>query len=476
MSEDALDRPRRPGGVAELLVIALPMVVSHACETGMMFVDRLFLAQLGPQYMSAALGGGVTCFTFTTFFMGLTGYANAVVAQNLGAGRKDRCAVVASQALIIAILAYPLILACIPLGEFMFRVTGIAPEQLEPQREYFRIVMFGTVLGLLRNSMSSFFSGVGRTRPVMLSAAVAMAVNIAMNYVLIFGRLGFPALGIRGAAIGTICGSFAGLAVMTVILVGRVYRNEYGVLKSLRYDRRLMRQLLRFGSPSGAEFFLNMLAFSLLILNFHSYGVAVAAAVTITFNWDMVSFIPLIGVGIGVMSLVGRYMGAGKPDTAHRVTMSGLKVAALYSVVGFTAFCLFPEPLVAVFRPDEGGEAFADVVPLAVFMLRLVAVYIFADAVANVFGSALRGAGDTFWTMVISVSGHWALALGAMVLIRVVRVGPRTAWGTIVVLVIGLGLAFFLRYRSGRWRNMRVVGERRREPPPPIHQDEELHL
>ncbi len=232
-----------------------------------------------------------------------------------------------------------------------------------------------------------------------------------------------------------------------------------------------MRKLWRLGSPSGAEFFLNILAFNLVVLTFHSYGVSVAAAVTIAFNWDMVSFIPLMGVGIGVTSLVGRYMGAGQPDTAHRVTMSGLKVATLYSVVGFTAFCLFPEPLVSVFRPDEGGEAFADVVPLGVFMVRLVAVYVFADAVSNVLGSALRGAGDTFWTMVISVSGHWALALGAIVLIRVVGVGPRPAWVAFVFLVIGLCLAFYLRYRSGRWRTMHVV-----EPPPPMHQDVELHL
>jgi len=437
----------------------------------MMFVDRLFLSRLGPQYMSAAMGGGMTCFMFMTFFMGLTGYSNALVAQNLGAGRRGRCAVAATQAFIVAILAYPVVLACMPLGEFMFRASDLAPEQLGPQLEYFRILILGSGLGLLRNAASAYFSGIGRTRPVMVSAAAATVVNIFANYVLVFGKLGLPALGMAGAAIGTLLGSFAALAVLAAFYLGRTNREAYGVLGALRFDGELMRKLWRFGSPSGAEFLLNMLAFTLVVLSFHSYGVSVAAAVTIAFNWDMVSFIPLIGVGIGVTSLVGRYMGAGRPEVAHRVTMSGIKLAALYSAVGFTAFCLVPERLVSVFRPSEGGEGFADVIPLAVFMVRLVAVYVFADAVANVFGSALRGAGDTFWTMVISVSGHWALALGAMVLIRVVRVGPRPAWGTIVVLVIGLGLAFYARYRSGRWRNMRVVG-----PPTPMHDEAELNL
>ncbi|MHC5056825.1 MAG: MATE family efflux transporter [Planctomycetota bacterium] len=350
----ARGRTHSPGGVSELLVIALPMVVSHACETMMLFVDRLFLAQLGPQYMSAAMGGGLTCFMFMTFFLGLTGYGNALVAQNLGAGRKDLCALAATQGFIVAGLACPVVLACVPVGEALFRWNEIAPEQLTPQTEYFRILMMGVGIGLLRNAVSAFFSGIGRTRPVMVSATVAMAVNIFLNYVLIFGELGFPALGIRGAAIGTICGSFAGLLVLLLVYFGEKNRAEFGIAKSFRFDRGLMRKLWLFGSPSGAEFVLNILAFKLVVLSFHSYGVAVAAAITITFSWNMVSFIPLLGVGIGVMSLVGRYMGAGKPDVAHRVTVSGLKLAALYSLVCFTAFCLLPGLLVSVFRPDEG--------------------------------------------------------------------------------------------------------------------------
>jgi len=238
----------------------------------------------------------------------------------------------------------------------------------------------------------------------------------------------------------------------------RAYRVEYGVLQALRFDREIMGQILRLGTPSGLEFFLNILAFNLLVLNFHSYGVTVAAAITITFNWDMVSFIPLIGVGIGVTSLVGRYMGAGQPDTAARAALSGVKVACLYTLVTFTAFCLFPGPLVEVFRPGEAEAAtFPEVAALAVFMVRLISIYVFADAIAIVFSSALRGAGDTFWTMVLSVSGHWVFTITAAVLIRICGAGPRTTWVVVVFLVLGLGSAFFLRFRSGRWRTLRVV-------------------
>jgi len=458
-TEEQLHVPgRMPGGVAELLSIALPMVVSSACETIMMFVDRLFLSKLGPEYMGAAMGGGLTVFMFMTFFIGLTGYANALVAQHYGAHQKDRCAVVMSQALIIAVLAYPAILLCMPMGELLFRVMNAPEEQLPLQRLYFRILMWGTLMPLLRNSLSSFFSGIGRTRVVMLSAAVSMLVNVAGNYVLIFGHLGFPALGMRGAAIGTLMGSGAGLIVLAAAYTARRYRREYRIVRGLRFEWESMQKLLHFGTPSGLEFFLNLLAFDLLVLNFHSYGVTEAAAMSIMFSWEMFSFIPLIGVGIGVTSLVGRYMGAGSPDTAHRAMTSGLKLACTYSMFTFAAFLLLAGPMVAVFKPMDAGEEFRDVIPLAVFMLRMVSVYVFADAVAIVFSSALRGAGDTFWTMVISVAGHWCFTIGAAVLVRVFNVDPRLTWSTVVVLVMGLCVAFVIRYRGGAWRKLVVVG------------------
>ena len=97
---------------------------------------------------------------------------------------------------------------------------------------------------------------------------------------------------------------------------------------------------------------------------------------TVVFNWDMASFVPLIGVNIGVTSLVGRYMGAGDPDTAHRATMSGLKLAWMYGACTLAAFALFPEPLVQVFRPDQNPEVFDRAAPLAVFMLRLASIYV----------------------------------------------------------------------------------------------------
>ena len=180
----------------------------------------------------------------------------------------------------------------------------IPARQLVQQKLYFDILLYGAILVLLRNCLSSFFSGIGQTRVVMFSALTAMLVNVAANYVLIFGHLGFPALGIRGAAYGTpLRQPVRGLLVLLAAYLAPTNRREFGVALP-RYDGEVMRKLLRFGYPAGVELFLNLLAFTSMILLFHSHGLATATAVTIVFNWDMVSFVPLLGIQIGVVSTV----------------------------------------------------------------------------------------------------------------------------------------------------------------------------
>jgi len=441
----------------ELLAIALPMVISQTCDTIMMFTDRLFLSRLGPEQMNASMAGGLTCFVMMTFFLGLTGYSTALVAQYLGAGRKDRCATATTQAMLIALTAYPLILLARPLVHVAFAKTGISAGQLAPQIAYFDIVIYATVIGLLRNCMSSFFSGIGRTRIVMVSAFTAMLVNVGMNYILIFGKFGFPALGIRGAAFGTIIGGVVGLGVLLTAYLSGETRRTYRVWHSLRFDRDAMAKLLRFGYPAGVEMFLNLMAFNAMIVAFHAHSPATATAVTVMFNWDMVSFVPLIGIQIGVMSLVGRYMGAANPDIAHRSAMSGLKCGWLYSLIILFFFVCFPKHLVAMFRPEQVDAIFLEAAPIAVRMIRIASIYVMFEGVMVVFSGTLRGAGDTFWAMCVSVAVHWLMLGILIVVLYVLKLSPELAWLSVVSAFLSFSYLFYWRYRSGKWRTIRMV-------------------
>ncbi|THB69221.1 MAG: MATE family efflux transporter [Gammaproteobacteria bacterium] len=449
-----------PGGIREMVAIALPMVVSHACETAMTFTDRLFLSRLGSEYMAASMGGGLSAFVMMTFFFGLIGYSTALVAQYLGSGQKEKCASTLTQCAVIALLAFPIILALRPLAVSYFKWMGVSDPQLLLQTQYFNILIYGVLFSLLRHSFSSYFSGIGRTKIVMIAAIISMLVNVIANYTLIFGKFGFPALGITGAAIGTVFSSFIGFAVIAYAYFARENRMEFEIMVSFRFDLKVMHTLLRFGTPAGLEFFLNLLAFNVMVFLFHSQGANIAAAITIVFNWDMVSFLPMIGINIGVISLVGRYMGSGNPDLAHRSTWSGLKLAWIYSFFVLIAFACFPHYLVSVFHPTELQNEFQqNIAPMAITMLRLAALYVMADAMFLVFGGALRGAGDTLWAMVTSVLFHWILVAVLFVMLNLIEASPAISWLTLCLIFIVFSFVFYLRYKGGKWRKIKVVGQ-----------------
>ncbi len=416
------------------------------------------------------MGGGLTSFMLMTFFMGLIGYSTALVAQYFGAGRKERCPAVITQGLILCLIAYPMILACRPLGTWLFDFMKIPAEQLVPQKIYFNILVWSSLIGLLRSCLNCFFSGIGSTRIVMFSTFAAMIINVVLDYIFIFGKFGLPVMGIAGAAYATIIGGVCGLFILLAAYFGRRNRDQYAVMRSFHYDWTVMKKLLRFGYPSGVEFFLNLLAFDIMVLMFHSMSLTTAAAVTVVFNWDMVSFIPLIGINIGVISLVGRYMGAHQPDVAHRATLSGLKLAWVYSFCTFLAFAIFPAYLVGAFRPQHEDVVFAEAFPMAVSMLRLAAFYVMADAMMLVFGGALRGAGDTFWVMCISVAMHWILVAVLAVAIRVLHLTPQVAWMLLCFTLLLFSGILYLRYRSGKWRNINVIGDEIEGIIPPQHE------
>ena len=451
-----MDDNRSKSTLNRLLIIAVPMVISQASDTIMLFVDRLFLSRLGGEYLAASMSGGLSQFMLSSFFVGTIGYVTAVVAQYYGSGRHKKCAVATFQAVLLAVMSYPILLALSPLMKLMFSGLGQSPLQVELAYTYFQTLIFGVVFMLTRYAIAGFFIGIGRTKVVMIANACGMLVNLPANYLLIYGKLGFPALGLRGAAIGTICGNFAILVILAFYYLRGANRREFGTNRAFQFNHEIFRTLVKFGVPAGIEMFLNVAAFNLFVQTMHTYGTDVAAAVTIAFNWDVVAFLPMLGMGHAVTSLVGQYIGAGNKGEVRDVVFTGLKTAWAYSFSMVVLFILAARPLVNLFLPgmESGG---ADVGHLAIVLLRLASIYILADSAQIVFVGALRGAGDTKWVMGASVALHWVFAGAAILMIRVLKVNPISAWIGLISFIVLLGIVMFARFRGGKWENIDML-------------------
>jgi multidrug resistance protein, MATE family len=437
-----------------MVAVALPMVVSLSCDTVMVFTDRWFVSKLGSSAMNAVFVGGLAAFSSQTFFTGMIGYSTALVGQQFGAGRRDNCVRSVYQALMVALVAWPLLLLLVPAGNAVFPKLGLPACQLPDQIRYFDLLMYGSGLGLLRGAFASLFAGLGRTPIVMLASLVSMLANVLLVWVLVFGKFGLPALGVTGAAIGTLGASGLGVVVLAIAFVSRQGARSFGPLPRFRIDWQLMCELLRKGTPSGAEFFLNMLAFQTIVLLFQRQGETSATAATIMFNWDMVSFVPLVGVEIGVTSLVGRYSGARNFAAVRRALRSGLKLGWIFSAVVLVAFVAFPGPLVDLFRPEVPNLAFHAGRGLAIQMIRVASIYVTIEAVLLVYTGALRGVGDTLFAMLASNGLHWFLVLALWITLEVLRLSTLTGWIVLVLVFLLFPLVYWLRWRSGRWRGM----------------------
>ena len=440
-----------PRTLSILLKMALPMVVSQGSFAIMIFTDRWFLAQLGPIHMAAALGGGMAFWFAISVFNGVLAYANALVAQYLGAGEFDKCTRVITQGVMMSIALIPFLLLLTFLLRPMFAAMGHDPALVELEETYFSILMICSVLTLIKVCLSSFFSGIGLTRVVMISDVIGVLFNIPLTWALIFGKLGLPEMGIAGAAWGSILSITFAIGLYIFYYLSKEHREKFNTLKSFVYDRGITRRYLRLGFPSGMEMFLNIAAFNLFLLMFQSYGIPEAVSATIVFNWDILSFVPLLGLNIAVMSLIGRFVGSGDMTRTNEVTTAGYILGIGYSLILAITFIVFRDPMVEIFIFFE--DQAEEIRTLSRFMMIGLSCYVLCEGVLQVAAGVLRGAGDTKWIMYASVSLHWAMLIAQFFVIKVFGYGPKVSWVGFVLMVLGICIVFVGRLWSNKWRD-----------------------
>ena len=435
----------------ELVKIAVPMVVSQGAFAVMIFTDRYFMSQIDPVHMAAALGGGVATFFSFCFFSGLFSYTNAMAAQYLGAREEAKCSKVVTQGMIMTLMSIPLLVIITFSVAGIFEGMGHDPIQVELERSYYLILMLGTPVFLAKICIASYFAGIGRTYIVMICDVCGLVLNVPLCYAMVFGKFGLPEMGIVGAGFSTIIAELFSFSLFIIFYLQKEHREKFKILQSFHLDMGILRRFLRLGFPSGLELFLNVAAFNLFLLMFQAYGVVEGASAAIVFNWDILSFVPMIGLNIGVISLIGRFVGAQDMERANEVIAAGFLMGIAYSAVLAILYITFRFQLVEVFAPPDGD--FSEIRSLAAFMMVGLSSYAMADAICLVSGGVLRGAGDTRWLMIVSVSLHWAMLVAQYFIILVFKLDPRISWLAFVVLMLCIAVVYMWRLVSGKWRD-----------------------
>jgi MATE family multidrug resistance protein len=343
---------------------------------------------------------------------------------------------------------------------WLFGVVGHEAGVQEAEVAYFRVLCLGASPALVSSALAGFYSGRGRTWTIMWVNAGATGVNLLLDWGLIFGRWGLPELGIRGAALATVLSQCFCVGVYAVLMSRAGVDAAYGTLRGWRPDGELLRRLVRFGLPSGVHFCLDIAGFTLFILLVGGLGTEALAATSITFNINSLAFLPMIGFGIAISVLVGQALGRERPALAARSVWSGAHLMLAYTGVFVVLYLGWPRLFVKPFGAAADPARFPAIAALSRDLLRFVAVYATFDAMAICFSAALKGAGDTRFVMgAILASSVGVLVVPTYIAVERLGVGIRGAWLCAAGYIMCMSVLFFVRFRSGRWKGMRVIEE-----------------
>ena len=446
------------GGYRQVLSIAIPLILSTGAWSIQHFVDRMFLTWYSPEAIAAAMPAGMLNFTIMSLFLGTAGYVSTFVAQYHGSGRDERIGPVLWQGMYLAIIGGIVHLVLVPLAGPFFRFVGHEPLVQQYETIYFQVLCLGATPAIASSAMSGFFSGRGKTWPVMWVNILGTAVNLIMDYGLIFGKWGLPELGIKGAAIATVISACFSFVAYLILLSRPTHDGRYYTLRGRMFERVLFLRLMYFGFPSGVQFFLDMAGFTTFILLIGRLGTPQLAATNIAFNINTLAFMPMIGFGIAVSVLVGQYLGKNRPDLAERSVYSSFHLTFLYMASVAAAYVLFPSIFLDPFASQADPASFIAIRKTTVILLRFVAVYSLFDALNIVFASAIKGAGDTRFVMfMIAIVSSVALVIPSYIALVLLDAGIYTGWTIASAYVSTLGLIFLFRFMGGKWKSMRVI-------------------
>lgn len=445
----------RRGEFKAVLAMSIPMVISTCSPMVMRVADFAFVSALGTAAQAAIIPAQIALWCYIAMSIGLVSAVNTFAAQCLGRNRLRDCSAYAWQSLHMSAALGIAGLGLAFVYPAIFAWIGHEPDVQSLEVAYTRIGVWAILPTVAAQALGAFFNGVHRPKVTMLAAMESNALNIFLNYALIFGAFGFPRMGFAGAAMGTVLAGFYQVMRMLITLWWGEPRLKYQSRETWRIDWSKIRGLWDVGAPQGLNWLSDVTVwgiFSVLLIG--RFGTIELAATNVAWQFIRIGFMPMIGVGQAITSMVGRAIGAADPQRARRVARIGVILSFSYVGALSLLYLLERQRLIELFSTD------ARVIALGVKIMYCVALFQLFDVLGQVYYHALRGAGDTKWSMVMLVASHWLVVIGGGYAVVTLKPewGSMGPWVVATVLISFTGLLMWWRWRSRAWMKIDLFG------------------
>lgn len=450
-----------------LLTLAWPIVLARATQAIVGFTDALMVAPLGEAELAATTTGGLNVFTFMILPLGTVFIVQSFAAQLRGRGELGRARryawyglCVAAFAGVLGLVATFVVPSYVTWFGFEAEVEGYAADYIA-----IRLLGLGAAVGV--EALGNWYGGLGNTRVALVVSLLVMLANVFGNYLLIEPRWGLPGYGVAGAAWASTAATWLGLIAIVGVFLRRVGAppvqsgargSEAPSSGALRLNAAECWRMLRFGLPTGLNWFLEFGAFVLFInVVVAKLGTTALAAFNVVMQINSISFMPAFGIGSAGAILVGESIGRRALDQVWPIVRLTLATACTWMASAGALYFLAPAALIGVFQPP--GVATTTLVSVGATMLTLSAFWQVFDAINMTFSEALRAAGDTTWPMLARIVTAWLVFTPlAWSAVLVFDGGVVAVMVSVIGYIALLAVVLALRFASGRWRQIELVG------------------
>jgi len=442
-----------------ILKLAWPLIVANSFWNLQLTIDRIFLGRYATEALGAAIAVMGVFWTPMALLQQTAAYLTTFVAQYFGAKENKNIGAAMWQAIYLSWIGGLLFLGLIPLAEPGFALIGHAPAMTAMEIDYFRALCHSALPTALVAVASSFFSGLGQTRRVMEINAIGLVGNVILDYCMIFGHFGFPELGVAGAGYATAAATWCSAIYAGILVFQQQHERDFAVRSAWHLNLDLLRRYLRYGVPSGLQWALEGLAFTvvMILIGRMQQGEAALAASGIAATIMMIAALPTMGVAQAVTIALGQYLGEGQPELARRQVWGGVQLGLIYVTVMGLSFVLIPHFYLSWFENAANEALWQEVSAIAVRLLWFIAVFVGFDSMNIMFSFALKGSGDTRFVSLVALVVPWPLMVLPTWLMEEWPGAVYWAWAAASVFIICQAVIFLQRFRGGKWQTMSVI-------------------
>lgn len=442
-----------------IIQFAWPLIIANSFWNLQLTIDRIYLGTLSTEALAAAMAVMGVFWVPMALLQGTSGYITTFIAQYFGAEEKEKIGEATWQAIFVAVAGGMAFVSLNLISPWFFSLVGHSPNIQGLEVLYYNSVSYSALPTALVAVASGFFTGLGQTKKVIGINLVGLFLNSVLGYLMIFGKFGFPAMGVVGAGYATAIATYGAAAYGFFLLFNSEHEMKYKIYSSIRVNFQLLRQFLKFGLPSGMQWALEGLAFTvfLIIIGRMTNGEAALASSSIAVTVMMLSVLPSMGVAQAVMTLVGQNLGEKNPDQAEAMTWAGVQVSFMYiAVIAFTFFAI-PEFYLSWFTNNENPVLWSEVSVLTPQLLKIVAIFTILDSMYLNISFALKGAGDTRFVSLIALLVPWPIMVLPAYLVKDWSNAVIWAWGFAAVYSMTIVSVLLWRFKQGRWKSMSVI-------------------